>query len=67
MNRNATMTTGLDDDGCMWCGEPNDNGEGYDGFCGNCADRIEVHNDGNHADGKREDCPNCEGMDVQWV
>lgn len=23
------------------CGERNDNGEGYDGYCGNCADRLE--------------------------
>lgn len=24
--------------GCLECGEPNDNGEGWDGLCGNCAD-----------------------------
>lgn len=24
------------------CREDPDNGEGYDGYCGNCADRIEV-------------------------
>lgn len=23
------------------CGEPNDDGEGWDGMCGNCADRAE--------------------------
>lgn len=23
------------------CGELTDDGEGYDGFCGNCADRLE--------------------------
>ena len=27
---------------CIECGEPNaDNGEGYEGLCGNCADRKE--------------------------
>lgn len=24
---------------CRDCGERNDNGEGYDGYCGNCADK----------------------------
>lgn len=27
---------------CRECGEPNDNGEGWDGLCGNCADRAEA-------------------------
>ena len=26
---------------CCWkCGAPNDDGEGWDGLCGNCADRA---------------------------
>lgn len=25
---------------CTQCGEPNDNGEGWDGLCGNCADKA---------------------------
>lgn len=28
------------DPACDFCGEPNDDGEGYDGLCGNCADRV---------------------------
>ena len=24
---------------CSECGEPNDNGDGYNGLCGNCADK----------------------------
>jgi NMD protein affecting ribosome stability and mRNA decay len=26
---------------CSQCGQPTDNGEGYDGLCGSCADRLE--------------------------
>jgi len=26
---------------CKECGAPNDDGEGWDGLCGNCADRLE--------------------------
>lgn len=26
---------------CAHCGADADNGEGYNGFCGDCADRIE--------------------------
>jgi hypothetical protein len=26
---------------CRVCGEPNDDGEGWDSMCGNCADRAE--------------------------
>lgn len=26
---------------CRQCGEPTDNGEGWDGLCGNCADKAE--------------------------
>ena len=25
---------------CTRCGEPTDNGEGWNGLCGNCADRL---------------------------
>ena len=31
-----------DDDACADCGEPLDDGEGYDGYCGNCADKLEA-------------------------
>lgn len=27
---------------CVECGGPNDDGEGWDGMCGNCADRAEA-------------------------
>ncbi|HEY3783041.1 MAG TPA: hypothetical protein VGL56_18335 [Fimbriimonadaceae bacterium] len=27
-----------EDDRCYQCGEPTDDGEGWDGLCGNCAD-----------------------------
>jgi hypothetical protein len=27
-----------DEDGCAICGNPLDDGEGWDGLCGNCAD-----------------------------
>ena len=26
---------------CTRCGEPNDNGEGWNGLCGNCADKAD--------------------------
>lgn len=26
---------------CRECGEPNDDGEGWNGLCGNCADKAE--------------------------
>jgi hypothetical protein len=28
-------------DMCSECGQPADNGEGWDGLCGSCADRVE--------------------------
>jgi hypothetical protein len=37
---------GLEDDDpevCASCGSPTDDGEGYDGLCGNCADMAELH------------------------
>ncbi|CAM5530540.1 hypothetical protein [Leifsonia shinshuensis] len=30
------------EDGCTECGEPTGDNEGYDGLCGQCADRAEV-------------------------
>ena len=30
-----------EDTHCRSCGASSDNGEGYDGLCGNCADRVE--------------------------
>lgn len=33
------MTEEDDERKCRECGEPNDDGEGWDGLCGNCADR----------------------------
>lgn len=30
----------FDDDTCSQCGEPCDDGEGWDGLCGDCADRA---------------------------
>lgn len=67
-----------DEDECVHCGESLDDGEGYDGYCGNCADRIEGHNVGNHrpvgkhnddgdeANGHQDDCPNCLGAGIVW-
>lgn len=31
-----------DEDMCRECGGPNDDGEGWDGLCGVCADRAEI-------------------------
>jgi len=31
-----------DDLTCPRCGDRNDNGEGFDGYCGNCADQLET-------------------------
>lgn len=31
---------GVDDDFCSTCGGSLDDGEGWDGYCGNCADRV---------------------------
>lgn len=28
-------------DKCRACGKPNDDGEGYAGYCGNCADKLQ--------------------------
>lgn len=30
------------DEACSECGEPTDDGEGYDGLCGSCADKAEA-------------------------
>lgn len=67
-----------DEDECYHCGESLDDGNGYDGYCGDCADRIEGHNTGNHrpvgernddgdeANGFQSDCPNCLGAGIVW-
>lgn len=34
---------------CSKCGQPADNGEGYDGLCGSCADRRENAHEENQA------------------
>lgn len=49
---------------CAFCGEPTDDGEGYDGFCGTCADLIESHMSGNHVN--HSQCPSCNGVEVHW-
>ena len=46
-----------DADGCT--GSLSD-GEGYDGYCGTHADKVENHNEGQHAgDGRDAECPEC--------
>lgn len=35
----------LDEDGCAICGNPVDDGEGWNGLCGNCADVQESRAD----------------------
>jgi hypothetical protein len=64
----------IDDD----CDEPLDDGEGFDGYCGTHADKIERHNNGGHrplgktdddgdeAIGTDDECPNCKGAGVVW-
>jgi hypothetical protein len=42
-----------DDLVCPSCGERNDNGEGFDGYCGNCADRLENEGHWGHHDAGR--------------
>lgn len=41
------------------CSGSLDDGEGYDGYCGGCADLISVHDDGEHDDAPDTDCPTC--------
>jgi hypothetical protein len=36
-------------------------GDGWDGECGNCADRRYSHEEGEHQDAPREDCAACNG------
>lgn len=50
------------------CDEDNTGGEGFDGYCGTCADILYQHEEGEHAPGggedgggaPRSDCPACE-------
>jgi hypothetical protein len=44
-----------DDSVCRECGEPNDDGEGYDGLCGNCADMATCKDCGEHLGDPVED------------
>lgn len=54
------------------CGNSLDDGEGWDGFCGTCADRLEADEQppdmldlpGPQA---RRACPNCGGTDIDWT
>lgn len=59
------------------CDESLDDGEGFDGYCGTHADKIEGHNTGQHrvsgfdddgdpASGPDPECPNCNGAGVTW-
>lgn len=54
-----------DEDSCGFCHSSLDDGEGFDGFCGNCADLIESHLSGGHED--RGECPSCNGIEVVWT
>lgn len=38
---NAWCTDCWEETHCRSCGSSSDDGEGYDGLCGNCADRVE--------------------------
>jgi hypothetical protein len=38
---NACCTSCWEDTHCRECGALSDDGEGYDGLCGNCADAVE--------------------------
>ncbi|MFS0885183.1 hypothetical protein [Aeromicrobium sp. 179-A 4D2 NHS] len=40
------------------CFELTDDGQGWDGYCGNCADIVSEHEEGDHII-PREDCPEC--------
>ncbi|MEV5264772.1 hypothetical protein [Streptomyces werraensis] len=48
------------DEKCRTCGEPNTNGEGYEGECGECADRRYVHDQGKHKAEPNPDCAACQ-------
>lgn len=56
------------DDTCACCESRLDDGEGHDGYCGECADLIEQHNADEHTGGNRiDDCPNCSGANITWA
>ena len=40
-----TLQEAAEDDACTQCGESTADGEGYDGLCGNCADKAEREED----------------------
>jgi len=52
----------LDDEICSHCGEDAGGGDGYgyDGFCGNCADLVDQHDEGEHS-ARNDRCPMCAG------
>lgn len=61
-----------DEDVCVVedCGESLNDGEGFDGYCGTHADKIESHSEGYHQaaeGGPDADCPNCNGAGVVWA
>lgn len=45
---------------CRVCGAPNDDGEGYDGLCGGCADRLDLEEEGDDA------ADVCTDFHVEW-
>lgn len=50
------------EDKCRYCGEANDDGEGWDGYCSHCADLMQGHTDGDHeGEENDDDCPLCAG------
>lgn len=71
--KEETETCTVDD-----CDESLDDGEGFDGYCGNHADKIEGHNHGAHrplgetddegdeTTGPDDECPNCDGANITW-
>jgi hypothetical protein len=42
------------------CDESLDDGEGWNGYCGTHADKIENHNEGDHEETPDDDCPECD-------
>lgn len=52
-----------DDEKCRTCKKPNTSGEGYDGECGDCADKQYAHDQGEHRVETDPDCAACKGED----
>lgn len=53
-----------DDNVCSECGDPTDDGEGYDGLCGNCADKVTC-GDELVEDSDEGLCSDCAGNEVE--